>query len=297
MVGGFSARHKVQRVLVAFLVCGIIIGAPILSFIQIGRIFGVGNGRAAVKVPAMHSRSVDESAQPVRLFGQPLISITFDDGWESSYTTALPLLQKYGIHTTQYVLSGTEKDPLYLSWAQITSIQKAGHEIACHSDTHPDLTTLDGEDLRKQLLDCRQKLESRYGAITDFASPYGSADDRTRAAIMEYFSSQRNTNGDPTNGVTDVDVNLAKNFDPGNIIGVTVHNDTTIKQLQDLVSYAESHNGWLVVTYHQADDDTSNYSLDAKKLDAQLKYLSSTPVRIVTVTGALQSLQLQGVEY
>jgi peptidoglycan/xylan/chitin deacetylase (PgdA/CDA1 family) len=58
------------------------------------------------------------------LFGQPLLSVTFDDGWESVYTQAMPILQRDGIRTTQYVLSGTEKDPLYMSWAQIGAMQR-----------------------------------------------------------------------------------------------------------------------------------------------------------------------------
>ncbi len=143
-------------------------------------------------------------------------------------------------------------------------MKDAGHQLACHSMTHADLTTLNAEDLDFQLRQCKTELSNRFGTTPDFASPYGAQNATTITAISKYFDSQRNTNGDPSNGVTDVDVNTAKNFNRYNIIGVTVRKDTTVKELQELVAYAKQ---------------------------------SSTDVRIETMQQALQSTQLQKVEF
>ena len=164
--------------------------------------------------------------------------------------------------------------------------------------THPDLTTLDPSLIEQQVGGCKTALTSRYGTIDDFASPYGATDATTLPIISKYFNSQRNTNGDPTNGVSDADVNVANKFDRYNIIGVTIRHDTTVQQLQELVDYAKKTNGWLVLTYHQADDGTgSQFSVRPSNIDEQFAYLSSTNVRIVTMHDALAATRLQNVEY
>lgn len=291
-------RKSIRDVITALVVFGIVLVVPVFSLIEFGRFFRGNDDRSAAALPAMSRRAIDDTTRPPQLFGEPLITVTFDDGAESIYKYAMPLLQKYGIHTTQYVLGGTADDPQYVSWAQIAQMQKSGHEIACHTMTHLDLTTLNDHDLDYQLRECRTVLSERYGAITNFASPYGAANTHTLDVIGKYFDSARNTDGDPTNGVTDVDVNTASNFNIYNIIGVTVRHDTSVDELKALVDYAKKTNGWVVLTYHQADEGTgSQYGVNADKLEKQFAYLSKTDVRIVTMRQALQTTTASDVEY
>jgi peptidoglycan/xylan/chitin deacetylase (PgdA/CDA1 family) len=282
-----------KRSVTAFLICLVVALPLIITIWQWGRFFRGDTSRRATPLAAMHQRPQDNNSAP-RLFKQPLITVTYDDGWESVYKTALPELQKYGIHTTQYVLTGTENYPGYMSWDQIKAVQKAGHEVACHSVNHPDLTSLDGQDLKKQLTGCKDTLSKQLGtSILDFASPYGSYNDTTISTIKKVYGSQRNINGVIVDGISDNDVNLQSNFDRYNIIGVTVRRDTTVTQLQQLINYAAARNGWLVLTYHQADDGPSQYGIDPAAMDKQLAYLSSTPYRIVTVEQVVKSLNSQ----
>lgn len=283
----------IKRGVTAFLVCTVVAMPLILTGWQWGRIALGDSTRKATPLPAMQHRRPDNGSSP-KLFQEPLISVTFDDGWESVYKTAIPELQKYGIHSTQYVLTGTESYPGYMSWQQIIAVQKAGHEVACHSVTHPDLTTLDYGDLQKQLIGCKDQLAEQINSpVTDFASPYGSYNSDTIDAIKKVYGSQRNINGIIADGISDADVNLASNFDRYNIIGVTVHRETTVQQLHQLVNYAAQRNGWLVLTYHQADDGPSQYGIDPLAMDNQLAYLSRTPYRIVTVGEVIKSLDSQ----
>jgi peptidoglycan/xylan/chitin deacetylase (PgdA/CDA1 family) len=281
---------KVRRVLATAFAFSIVIGVPLLSLNQYGHFFHFDTRKVSA-APAFNARSVDTNSKPYHLFEEPLISVTFDDGWETTYTEAFPVLQKYGIHTTQFVLSGVEKQHEYLNWEQIKSMHDAGHEIGCHSDTHPDFRQIDDEDIKYQLDTCKQKVEERIGKVNSFASPYGSADNRTLTDVSKVFSSQRNTNGDSSNGVTDADVNLKPGFNRFNIIGMTVKRDTSAKEIQDLVDFAVKHNGWLVLTYHQADDGSSKYGLDTKHLDEQMAVLNKSSARVVTVGQAINSIK------
>lgn len=281
----------------ALFICTIVVGVPLLSFAEAGRFFQGGPKRTVAAVAALNERPVDAVAAAPILFEEPLISVTFDDGYETNYSVAMPLLHQYGIRTTQYVLTGTSNDPSYMSWEQIGQFKASGHELACHTVSHADLTTLSQTALHNELGVCKRELTKRYGPVTNFASPYGVSNPATLKAIGTYFDSQRNTLGDPTNGVDDFDVNTARNFDRMNIIGVTIRSDTKMEDIRSLVAYTKKHNAWLVLTYHQANDPQSVYSLNEKQFNEQFAYLSGTDVRIVTVRDALQSLKQESVEY
>lgn len=273
------------------LICAIMLVVPIWSLVELGGFFRYSPARKATPLPAFQVRAADADKPAPQLFEEPLLSVTYDDGWESIYSQALPILQRNGIRTTQYVLSGTAKNKQYMTWEQIGAMQKAGHEIACHSVSHPDLTTLDDKHLRQQLNDCKHDLTLRYGSITNFASPYGAETGHTVNEISKVFSSQRNTNGELGDGITDEDINTRTNFSRYDINGITVRHDTTIEQLKAALEYAKAHNAWIVLTYHQADDADSKYSLDINRMKQQLEFLSKSDIRIVTVNQALASLK------
>lgn len=295
-----KAKFSFGRLIASFLVCFIIVAVPVFSIMGLGnsiRSSKSEDNRITTVLPAIQQRPVDSTTLPPQLFNEPLISVTFDDGYESVYKSAVPLLQKYGIRTTQYVLSGTFNDKQYVSWEQIGQMQKAGHEIACHTYSHADLVQLDDTNLEIEIGGCKTELTKRFGTVDNFAAPYGSTNGRSMVVIKKYFTSARNTDGDPTNGVTDDDVNVRANFDRYDIMGVTVRHNTTVDELKTLVDYAKAHNAWVVLTYHQADDGPSQWGLDPAKLETQLKYLSETNVRIVTMKDALQTTILQKVEY
>ncbi|NTW61568.1 polysaccharide deacetylase family protein, partial [Candidatus Saccharibacteria bacterium] len=73
-------------------------------------------------------------------FNRPLATITFDDGFANSYTQALPLLNKYGFGSTQFITTGLVNTDGYLSTSQLQSLATAGSEIASHSVTHSNLS-------------------------------------------------------------------------------------------------------------------------------------------------------------
>lgn len=280
------------RVMGALFVFAVVLAVPLLSFKEAGSVLFDRGQSTAVRVskplPVMNTRAVDATTRPVQLFEEPLITVTFADGHESIYSVAMPILQKHGIRTTQYVLSGTAHDSKYVSWDQMKNMQAMGHELACHTSSHANLTTLNDGKLDYELQHCKQELTGRFGLIDNFASPYGAYNARTSKAIGTYFSSHRTTHGDPYNGVDETDVNVGKNFDQMQIIAVTVRSDTSLEHIRQLVEYARKNNGWLVLTYHQANDPGSIYALDEKAFEEQFAYLSGTDLRIVTVQQALE---------
>ncbi len=286
-----SLRHlfnTARQSLVSLLVCTIVLLPVLLAVMQLGgplseKLFN-GEPRKVVAMEQLAVRPIDRSAMPIKPFEQPLITVTFDDGWESIYTTGLPLLQKYGIPTTQYVLSGVFEDRNYMTIAQMKAMQKNGHEISCHGVDHADLTSLTQDALKVQLHDCKSVFEGELGTkVGHFASPYGKSNPETVDAIKRLYKSHRNTNGDIIhNSVSDQDVNLKASFNPYNIHAITIRRDTTTEQLQQAIDFTVANNGWLVLNYHDVEESDSTYGLNPETLEAQLIAINRAPARVVT---------------
>jgi len=299
-----KALTHIKRGLTSLFVCAAVI-LPAATMVEWSHAFGsepkatVQDTRTTNPLPKMNVRAIDATSTPPNLFGEPLITVTFDDGWESVYTQAMPLLNKYGIPTTQYIIAGVSHDFNYLSDFQVREILRTGHELDSHTYTHADLPTKNDKDLKHELLDSQKNMQSRFGAkmFDDLASPYGHTDDRVMALLQTIYRSHRNTDGDYSNGIGEFDVNVAGNFDRYNIIGVTIRHDTTVDDLRRLVEYTIANNGWLVLTYHAVDDEESAFAVDASLMDAQLKYLASVQSRLVTMGQVLDTIAPTHLEY
>jgi peptidoglycan/xylan/chitin deacetylase (PgdA/CDA1 family) len=105
------------------------------------------------------------------------VVISFDDGFKSHYTVALPELQNLGwpgvINLEAYAPKGLPDDAP-LSPGHVKSLLAAGWELASHSITHPDLTTVTPEQLASEVEKSKRGLEKQFGVeIEHFCYPAG----------------------------------------------------------------------------------------------------------------------------
>jgi len=107
---------------------------------------------------------------------KPII-LTFDDGTRSTFTNALPIMQKYNLIGTSYVVYNyIGVDNNHMDVDQIRALAAAGWEIGSHSISHVDLTQ-HPERERDEIVDSRHKLESLLNVpIQSFAYPFGTYD-------------------------------------------------------------------------------------------------------------------------
>ena len=121
--------------------------------------------------------------------------ITIDDGWNSAYTNAWPILKKFGYPFTlfiyiNYVNSGGKS----MTWDQLAEMRDAGVDIESHTYSHSDLKSpgklvdrkaaegikkdvatlgVDGW-LRKEIIGSKEVLEKQLGIkVNVFAYPFG----------------------------------------------------------------------------------------------------------------------------
>jgi peptidoglycan/xylan/chitin deacetylase (PgdA/CDA1 family) len=217
----------------------------------------------------------------LQLFDEPIISITFDDGWQSVYTNALPLLERYDMNSTQYITTGVVGAPAYMSEAQIRALQAGGHELAAHTVSHPDLTALSNEDLTSELVDSLTFLEERFGNIANMASPLNEYNDATLAEIQRHYASHRTTDYPY--------VNTRDSYDRYRIRALTIRSDTTIAEIETLIQQAKDEAGWLVLVYHQIDESGGGFTVTPAVFESHLDLISQSQIKTATVQQVLQA--------
>lgn len=126
---------------------------------------------------------LDGMAGKASLPAKPVV-ITFDDGWRTQYTNALPMLKKYKQTATFYVVSTYMGYGAYFTWEMTAEVRDAGMTIAGHTLDHANLPTLSAPALDKELRDSKAALESKLAiTVSHFAYPYGAYNDAVVAAV------------------------------------------------------------------------------------------------------------------
>jgi len=117
----------------------------------------------------------DEKAVPSRT-----VAITFDDGYYNNYRYAYPVLKKYGIPATIFVIVGKVGQPGYLDWKEIREMADSGLiTIGSHTISHKWLPSMGTERLKEELADSKAILEEKTGKPVDILCyPVGAHDDR-----------------------------------------------------------------------------------------------------------------------
>ena len=134
------------------------------------------------------------------------MAVTFDDGYRSNLELGFPVLAEHGVPATIFVPTGHigaagpmswpgidrwlgtphEHELVGLSWEELRRLRDAGWEVGSHTVTHPHLTSLDDESLRRELVGSRLACERELGEpCRTLAYPYGDNDGRVQAATRD----------------------------------------------------------------------------------------------------------------
>ena len=119
--------------------------------------------------------------------GKPIV-VTFDNGYHSQYTEALPVLRRLGWVADENIqLTGLPPSQGGLTDSEVRGLIGAGWELDTQGISHADLISLSPSDLHYEVATARQILQRRYGVpVNWFCYPSGHYDstviDAVRAA-------------------------------------------------------------------------------------------------------------------
>jgi len=127
------------------------------------------------------------------------VALTFDDGYLDNFTDALPILERFRLPASFFVVTGLmdtnrpldryrgccESDRM-LTWDQVRRLQDRGHTIGGHGRTHRELALLDEAEAREEAVGCASDLEARLGERPAlFCYPRGSENALVRRVVRE----------------------------------------------------------------------------------------------------------------
>lgn len=109
-----------------------------------------------------------------RKLPEKVVVLTFDDGHESNYTLALPVLQEFGFKAVFFITTGWIGKPNYINKDQIRALYEAGMEIGSHCITHRYLSDLEDSEVEEELSGSKETLERIIdNEITSISYPGG----------------------------------------------------------------------------------------------------------------------------
>ncbi len=138
-----------------------------------------------------HPITMQELADYV-IDGAPLptkpVCLTFDDGYKDNYTIVYPMMKEFGFPWTVFVITGHMGQPGRMTWEELSEMADSqAVTISSHTMSHPWLTELTAEDIRREIMGAQRDLKTHLGIDNPWlAFPYGDrneiVDEAARAA-------------------------------------------------------------------------------------------------------------------
>ena len=115
------------------------------------------------------------------------VALTFDGGYPGFYTHVYPVLRRYGLKATLFVIVSDIGAAGGLSWDQLREVKASGLvDIGSHSWDHVADPCLSPEDARREKAESKSVLETNLGSpIVTYAYPYGAFSERARRLLRE----------------------------------------------------------------------------------------------------------------
>ncbi len=118
------------------------------------------------------------------------VAITFDDNYQGFYDYAWPILKQDNFPVAMFVHTGfvgTKTGRAHMSWDTLKTLCKDPlFTVGSHTISHPDLTTLSGDALSRELTQSKADLEQHLGRQMDyFAYPDGRNNAEVQVAVRD----------------------------------------------------------------------------------------------------------------
>ena len=232
--------------------------------------------------PAAQSVTVTVSTTPPPptpgAFSEGMVSLSFDDSWTSQHTNVLPILQTAGLKGTFYLTT----EPVQGGWTgfmtpnQVKDIATKGHEIAGHTVTHADLTTLSQTAINREIRNSKSYLQTLTGkTVTAFAYPYGAVNATVKTLLKNAgYTSARGVDFESQNTATTDKYDLKSHC---------IETSDSTASIKAQIDAAKANKQWYVLCIHEVKTGGDQYTMTPARFQEIVNYIKQTGVKVVTV--------------
>jgi peptidoglycan/xylan/chitin deacetylase (PgdA/CDA1 family) len=218
----------------------------------------------------------------------PIVTFTFDDVPVSACETGAAILTNHGVHGTFYVAGGGcgAASPVgqLASVEHIRTIATHGHEIGCHTYSHPEVSRIGIDALDDEINRNRSFMRNIDDAIVlrNFAYPYGEMSVRGKRYLESRFDSCRSVHPGINSGSTNL----------GSLKACPLESvSTDHARIGALVAESVRTSGWLIFYSHDVTEKPSKYGVTPDLLEWAVASAKMAGCTIATVAGALELIR------
>lgn len=221
--------------------------------------------------------------------GHPVISFTFDDVPDSALHNGAAILEKHGLRGTFYIagnMAGTiEPNRQLINEEGIIELADRGHEIGCHTYTHPNVAALNGAQLQNEIEQNRSFLNRLLGrrremdgSQRNFAYPYNA---------VSYFAYRRMAKNYRSCRAGENRINRGA-ISPQMLFGMEIGQpDEEVMQLKAQIDAVKAQPGWLIFFTHDISETPTPYGCTPAAFEKLVQYAVQSGCEILTVNEAL----------
>jgi peptidoglycan/xylan/chitin deacetylase (PgdA/CDA1 family) len=215
-----------------------------------------------------------------RVAPTPGVVLTFDDGSQTVYQNAFPVMRRRGLHGTAYIISSTiGRQTGKLTLLQLHDLYASGWDIANHSSSTTDLTTMDLASAEKALSDCADFLTTNGmpRAARHVAYPAGGYNDQVALAMQD--------TGMLSGRIADYRAEAIPIDDPYLIPALSVNaGQRTLSDIEAKIDEAVTKGSIIVLLFHGIGPHPDAYTRSTQDFVAICDYISQLGIPNYTVS-------------
>jgi peptidoglycan/xylan/chitin deacetylase (PgdA/CDA1 family) len=226
---------------------------------------------------------------------QKVVILTFDDGYESQYSNAKPILDKYDFKATFSIVCNYVGNGNRMTWGEIKSLQHEGHDIASHTMNHLDLSKLPPQKVEYEVAQSKQCLLDQGINPKSFAYPFngGSDDPSVINTVASYYDLAR-TATDPlaflgcNDGCDKTKYSIMGWSHDSERKNNALSDQQMLERFVDVVNSQSKYNtdginAVPILIWHKIDNSNEEYSTSTNLFDAEMRYLFDNDFIVLTM--------------
>jgi peptidoglycan/xylan/chitin deacetylase (PgdA/CDA1 family) len=211
------------------------------------------------------------------------VLIMFDEIYSSTFIKAYPLLKSKNMIATGYINLSVLNSSGFCTNAQLIELYGKKWDIGNHSQTHVDFTTLTKEEIKTELTNCKNALDSLglNRASSHIAYPGGRWNNTVNEAMIEWGG--KTGRGGPL--VQYIPMNAYDGLFPYELYTHQIDNTDSVDSVKTKIQNAYKSNYIPIILFHELVDSNANVAEKwiVSYFSDLLDYLESENIQTLTI--------------